>query len=137
MAVGRRIAYAVRRLRDQEVVGSTSLLNIDPASLGVEIGSTFLRPDARGGAVNPDMKLAMLREVFSAGAVRAEIRTDARNARSQAAIARLGAVREGVLRKSKRLWTGDIRDTVIFSILDEDWPAVQARLEARLSALPA
>jgi N-acetyltransferase len=135
ITAGRRLAYAVRRLFNGEVVGSTSFLNIDVASGGVEIGSTFLRPDARGGAVNPDMKFAMLAHAFDAGALRVEIRTDARNDRSQAAIAKLGAVREGVLRRQKRLWTGDVRDTVVFSIIEDDWPAVRARLGARLDAI--
>ena len=132
MAAGRRIAYAVRRRSNGMVVGSTSFLNIDAASRGLEIGSTFLRPDARGGPVNPDMKLAMLAHAFEGGALRVEIRTDGRNDRSQAAIAKLGAVREGVLRRQKRLWNGDIRDTVVFSILEEEWPQVRQRLEARL-----
>ena len=132
IAAGRRVAYAVRRLSDGRIVGSTSFLNIDVASRSAEIGSTFLHPDARAGAVNPDMKLAMLTWAFEAGAVRVEIRTDARNDRSQAAIAKLGAVREGVLRRQKRLWTGAIRDTVVYSIIDVDWPAVRGRLTARL-----
>ena len=135
MAAGRRIAYAVRRRSDGAVVGATSFLNIDVLSRSLEIGSTFLRPDARGGAVNPDMKIAMLAHAFAAGAIRVEIRTDGRNDRSQAAIARLGALKEGVLRRHKRLWNGDIRDTVVFSVIEEDWPQVRVRLEARLSAL--
>jgi N-acetyltransferase len=133
IAAGERIAYAVRRFHDGAVVGSTSFLNVDRASGGVEIGSTFLQPDARGGPVNPDMKRLMLAHAFAAGALRVEIRTDARNHRSQAAIARLGAVREGVLRRQKRLWTGEVRDTVVFSIIAEDWPAVRERLDARLA----
>ena len=76
------------------------------------------------------MKLAMLAHAFEGGALRVEIRTDGRNDRSQAAIAKLGAVREGVLRRQKRLWNGDIRDTVVFSILKEEWPQVRQRLDA-------
>jgi RimJ/RimL family protein N-acetyltransferase len=129
---GRRLPFAVRRLSDGAVVGTTSFLTPDPANRSVEIGATFLREDARAGATNPDIKLAMLKSAFAAGAVRVEIRTDARNLRSQAAIAKLGAVREGVLRKQKTLWTGHPRDTVVFSVIDEDWPAVRAALEARL-----
>ena len=134
-AQGSRIAFAVRRLADGAVVGSTSFLHIDGENRSLEIGSTFLRPDARGGGVNPDMKLAMLAHAFGAGALRVEIRTDGRNVRSQAAIARLGAVREGVLRKQRRLWTGEWRDSVIYSVVDDDWPAVRSGLQARLDAL--
>ena len=135
LADGRRIPYAVRRLSDDAVVVTTSFLNIDGDSRSTEIGSTVLRPDARGGSTNPDMKLAMLRHAFEAGAVRVEIRTDARNDRSQAAIAKLGATREGVLRRHKRLWNGEIRDTVVYSIIADEWPEVQARLSARLDRL--
>ena len=72
--------------------------------------------------------------LFDQAAVRVEIVTDARNLRSQGAIAKLGAVREGVLRRHKITWTGHVRDTVVYSITDLDWPAVRARLEARLAA---
>ena len=135
MQAGGRIPYVVRRLADQRIIGTTSFLHIDPDAASLEIGSTFLAPEARGGVVNPDMKLAMLAHAFAAGTIRVEIRTDTRNLRSQAAIAKLGALREGVLRKHKRLWNGEVRDTVVFSILDEDWPAVRAGLEQRLDAI--
>ena len=130
----RRVGFAVRLQADGEVVGTTSFLHVDPANRGVEIGSTFLNATARAGPANPDMKLAMLRYAFDQGAVRVELRTDGRNLRSQAAIAKLGAVREGVLRKQKILWNGEARETVVFSVIDEEWPTVQARLEARLDA---
>jgi RimJ/RimL family protein N-acetyltransferase len=77
----------------------------------------------------------MLRHAFDSGAVRVQFTTDVRNERSQAAIAKLGAVREGVLRRDMRTWTGHIRDTVVFSILDSEWPAVKLRLEQRLAKL--
>jgi N-acetyltransferase len=132
-AEGARVAYAVRRLSDGAVVGTTSYLTIRPAHRGVEIGSTFYRPDARGGPINPECKLLLLAHAFAAGAIRVELVTDARNLRSQAAIAKLGAVREGTLRKHKITWTGHQRDTVVFSITQADWPAVEAALEARLA----
>ena len=135
MRSGQRVAFAVRRLSDARIVGVTSFLHIDPANRGLEIGATFLGPDVRSGVVNPDMKFSMLAHAFEHGALRVEIRTDGRNLRSQAAIARLGAVREGVLRKQKILWTGVARETVVFSIIDEDWPRVRAGLEARLATL--
>ncbi len=137
MVTGERVAYAVRRLADQRVVGATSFLHIDPANRSVEIGSTFLHAESRAGPTNPDMKLALLSYAFANGAVRVEIRTDGRNLRSQAAIAKLGAVREGVLRKQKVLWNGEARETVVYSIIDDDWPQVQARLQARLDEAAA
>ena len=135
MGAGSRITYAVRRLGDGAVVGTTSFFDISAAHRRVEIGMTFLTEGARAGPVNPDIKLAMLSHAFGAGAVRVELVTDARNLRSQAAIARLGAVREGVLRRHKITWTGHVRDTVMFSITDLDWPAVRAGLEARLDII--
>ena len=133
-AQGSRIAFVVRRLSDGVVFGSTSLASIRRPHRGLEIGSTFYRPDARGGAVNPECKLLLLAHAFAAGALRVEIVTDARNTRSRAAIAKLGATEEGVLRKHKTTWRGFVRDTVMFSITDDDWPAVKAGLEARLAA---
>lgn len=134
MAAGSRLAYAVRRRSDGALVGTTSLYDIRPEHRRCELGATFYRPDARGGAVNPACKRLLLDHAFEAGAVRVEILTDAINARSAAAIRKLGARDEGVLRKHKITWTGRIRDTAQFAILDEDWPEVRARLDARLAA---
>jgi RimJ/RimL family protein N-acetyltransferase len=134
MAQGTRVAFAVRRLSDGAIVGTTSYLNIRDEHRGVEIGSTFYAPDARGGPVNPECKLLLLGHAFEAGAIRAELITDARNLRSQAAIAKLGAVREGVLRKHKITWTGHERDTVVFSVIADEWPQARAGLEDRLAA---
>lgn len=132
MEQGSRIAWAVRRLSDQKLVGTTSLYEIRPDYRRCEIGSTFYRPEARGGPVNPACKRLLLGHAFDAGAVRVEIITDAINPGSQAAIRKLGARDEGVLRKHKITWKGRVRDTVQFAILDEDWPEVRARLDARL-----
>jgi len=134
MAAETTVAYAVRRLSDGRVLGVSSFINIRAEHCGVEIGATFLRPEARAGAVNPTAKLLMLERAFGAGALRVELLTDLRNSRSQAAIAKLGAVREGVLRRHKVTWTGHIRDTVLFSITDLDWPQVRERLTARVEA---
>jgi len=134
MGEGSRIPYAVRRLSDGAVVGTTSLYEIKPAFRGCGIGSTFYRPGARGGPVNPAAKRLLLGHAFKAGAVRVEIVTDAINPGSQAAIRKLGARDEGVLRKHKITWKGRIRDTAQFAILDEDWPDVRDRLDARLAA---
>ena len=76
--------------------------------------------------------MLMLEHAFDSGAVRVQFRVDTRNLRSQAAVAKLGAVREGVLRRDRLTWTGYVRDTVFFSILDEEWPAVREQLEMRL-----
>ena len=133
MEAGTRIAYAVRRLEDDAVVGTSSLCEIHPAYRRCEIGSTFYRPEARGGVVNPACKRLLLGHAFDAGAVRVEIVTDAINPRSQAAILKLGAKPEGVLRKHKITFTGRPRDTAIFAILDDDWPEVRDRLDARLA----
>ncbi len=127
-----RIAHAV--VQAGRVVGTSSYLEIAPAHRRLEIGSTFLHPDARGGVVNPAIKRLMLGRAFEAGALRVEIVTDARNLRSQAAIAKLGAVREGLLRRHKVTWTGHVRDTVIYAVTDADWPEVRDRLDARLAA---
>ena len=130
---GSRLAYVIRDLTSAAAVGTTSFLAIRSAHRAAEIGATFLRPEARGGRVNPACKLLMLEHAFNCGSVRVELVTDLRNGRSQAAIAKLGAQREGVLRKHKITWTGYVRDTVVFSITDDDWPKVKAGLEARLT----
>ena len=141
-AAGASIDYVIRRRSDGRVVGTTSLLNLRHKDLGVEIGATFLHPDVRGGVVNPEAKHLMLAHAFEGGlfgrpAHRVDIITDARNLRSQAAIAKLGALREGVLRKHKVTWTGHVRDTVVFSMIDDDWPAVCEALTKRVEAIGA
>ncbi|MDO1558906.1 GNAT family protein [Brevundimonas sp. 2R-24] len=135
LAKGVRHPYAILDARTGEGLGTSSFHQIDPAHRSVEIGYTFLALQARGGPVNPESKRLMLERAFAAGALRVFFQVDARNQRSQAAVAKLGAVREGVLRKHKVTWTGHHRDTVVFSITDEDWPGVRDRLNARLAAL--
>lgn len=135
MAEGSWIAYAIRRHSDGNIVGTTSFLNLEPERQTVEIGATFLSPAVRSGYVNPESKLLLLEHAFSCGARRVEFLTDARNVRSQAALAKLGAVREGVLRRDRITWTGHIRDSVIFSVTDLDWPTVRAGLHKRLSSV--
>lgn len=130
---GRDTPYAVRRLDDGRIVGTSSLHDLFPQHRRVELGSTFFHPDARGGAVNPASKRLLLQHAFDSGIVRVEIITDGINARSQAAIAKLGAVREGLLRRHKITHTGRVRDTVMFAVTDQDWPEVRARLDARLA----
>jgi RimJ/RimL family protein N-acetyltransferase len=114
------------------VIGMSSFYTGLANQGGVEIGSTFLRPDVRGGVVNAEAKLLMLQHAFDGGALRVQFRVDTRNLRSQAAVAKLGAVREGILRRDRLTWTGYVRDTVYFSILSDEWPVAKERLEARL-----
>ena len=133
MHSGGGVSYAVRQCLNGRIVGTSSLHDLVPQHRRVELGSTFFHPDVRGGPVNPASKRLMLEHAFGSGAVRVEIITDALNARSQAAIAKLGAVREGVLRRHKITHTGRIRDTVMFAITDDDWPGVRDRLDHRLS----
>ncbi len=135
-----RTAYAVRLGRDSDLgaagtlVGTSALLDADLANESVHVGSTFYGRRWWGTAVNPSTKLLLLRHCFEdLGYGRVRIQTDALNTRSQAAIARLGAVREGVLRRHTRREDGSFRDTAVFSILADEWPAVRARLEARSS----
>lgn len=128
-----RIPFAVVELSGKRVVGTTSLMNIRLTHRGVEIGSTFLHPDVRSGPVNPESKRLLLAHAFDSGAVRVEFNIDVRNGRSQAAVEKLGAFREGVLRRHKITWTGHVRDTAVYSIIDADWPGVRERLDYRLS----
>jgi RimJ/RimL family protein N-acetyltransferase len=133
-AAGSRIAYAVRRRSDGALVGTSSLYDIRPEHRRCELGATFYRPEARGGAVNPACKRLLLGHAFDAGALRVEILTDAVNARSRAAIEKLGARFEGILGNHKVTWTGRVRDTALYAVLDRDWPEIRVRLDARLAA---
>jgi RimJ/RimL family protein N-acetyltransferase len=115
-------------------VGVSSYLTIDPANRSLEIGGTYYAPEARGGPANPSAKRLLMDHAFASGARRVQYKVDAINARSRAAVLKLGAVQEGILRRDRVTWTGRIRDTVVFSILAEEWPAVRERLDARLAA---
>jgi RimJ/RimL family protein N-acetyltransferase len=101
--------------------GMSSFLGIDQARGVLEIGFTYYRPAMRGTGLNRRIKDMMLRRAFQAGVRRVEFRVDQRNARSQAAMERLGAVREGVMRADRVTWTGHVRDTVLYSILESEW----------------
>ena len=103
-------------------VGMSCFLNIDDDRQALEIGSTFYRPSYRGTGFNRRCKDMMMRHAFDRGYRRIEFRVDGRNARSQAAMAKLGAVREGVLREDRITWNGHVRDTVLYSILKDVWP---------------
>lgn len=134
LETGTQIPFAIIERETEQVAGSTRYLDIRPADHGLEIGYTWLGVPYQRTAVNTECKYLLLRHAFETlGAVRVQLKTDARNLRSQQAIERLGAVREGVLRKHMTVWDGFIRDTVFYSILENEWPCVKARLEQLLS----
>jgi RimJ/RimL family protein N-acetyltransferase len=135
-----RTAYAVRLCADTELgaagtfVGTSSLLEADLMNERIHLGSTLYGRRWWGTRVNPEAKLLLLRHCFEeCGYGRVKIQTDLLNERSQRAISRLGAQREGVLRRHTRREDGTFRDTVVFSVLADEWPTVRAGLEARLS----
>jgi RimJ/RimL family protein N-acetyltransferase len=105
-----------------ELAGMSSYLGIDPNRQVLEIGGTYYRPKFRGTGFNRRVKDMMLARAFNCGIRRVEFRVDIRNQRSQAAMKKLGAVREGVLRADRITWTGHVRDTVLFAILKDEWP---------------
>jgi N-acetyltransferase len=131
---GESIVFATVERSSGRVVGSTRFMNIDRANRRVEIGSTWIAPAWQRTAVNTEAKYLMLRHAFEVWqCVRVELKTDALNQKSRNAILRLGAKEKGTLRKHLVTWTGRIRDSVYFSILDTEWPEVKARLEAKLA----
>ena len=107
---------------DEAFVGMSCFLNMDDSRQTLEIGSTDNRPSSRATGFNRRVKDMMMRHAFERGYRRIEFRVDGRNARSQAAMKRLGAVREGVMRADRITWNGHVRDTVLFAILRDEWP---------------
>lgn len=137
---GGRTAYAIRLAADGQLgtagtlVGTSSLSEAHVRNQRIHLGSTLYGSPWWGTAVNPEAKRLLLTHCFDdCGFGRVKIQTDHLNLRSQAAIAKLGAVREGVMRREVRREDGSFRDTVVYSILAEEWPAVRAGLEARLA----
>ena len=130
---GTDVPFATRLRSSGTIVGMTRYLRLDPENDSVDIGGTYLDSRYWRTPLNTDAKLTMLRHAFDAGEVhRVSLQTDLRNTRSQAAIARLGAVREGVLREDRHLPSGYYRSSVLFSILAAEWPEIRHRLEAKL-----
>lgn len=130
-----RLNFAVL-LSGDEVAGRISYSEIRPEHRALEIGTMLMRPYWGSGA-NPESKLLLLEHAFERlGAVRVQFKVDARNARSQRAMEKLGAVREGVLRKYQTRPDGYVRDSVIYSVVNDEWPTVKSRLEARLGEQP-
>lgn len=111
---------------DERLVGVSAYIGIEPERGVLEIGNTYYRPQVRGTGFNQRIKRLMIDRAIESGFRRLEFKVDARNLRSQAAMAKIGAVREGVLRAERITWTGHVRHTVLFSILADEWPALNA-----------
>ena len=128
------IPFAIISVRDGRAVGSSRFLDIAPAHRSVEIGYTWLGTPWQRSPVNTATKHLLLSHLFDdLGALRVTLKTDLRNEISQRAIERLGAVREGVLRKSMIMPDGYHRSSVYYGITDDDWPTVRQNLEARMT----
>ncbi len=134
LAAGTEVGWATVRVSDGRVVGATTFLDIRRANRGLEIGNTWLAKEAQRTAINTEAKLLQLTYAFEQlGAVRVQLKTDERNVRSRSAIARLGCTFEGILRKYQARYDGFVRNTAMFSLTAEEWPAAKARLEALLA----
>ncbi len=131
---GSMLPFATRLNGSGRLIGMTTYMNIDAATPRVEIGSTWNAASAQGSGSNPESKLLLLRHAFETlGCPAVEFRTHWLNHQSREAIARLGAKQDGVLRSHSRTADGVLRDTVVFSILEHEWPAVRTNLEFRLA----
>lgn len=130
---GHEFPFVIIDQQKGRVVGSTRFLDISPANRSLEIGWTWLDPAAWRTSINTEAKYLLLRHCFeSLRTIRVQFKTDSRNRRSQQAIERIGGVREGVLRRNRILQNGYIRDSVYYSIIDQEWPTVKTALEQRL-----
>jgi len=135
-AAGTALPFVIVDRTSGRVIGSTRYGNIAMRHRRLEIGWTWLTPERWGTGINVEAKLLLLAHAFDRlGAMRVEFKTDARNERSRAAIVALGARFEGIFRKHMRMPDGRIRDSAWYAIVDDEWPAVRSRLEARLEAL--
>ena len=132
-AAGSALPFVTVDVPSGQVIGSTRFMNIDLANRRVEIGATWIARPWRRTAVNTEAKYLMLRHAFETlGCLRVELKTDSLNQRSRDAIRRIGATEEGTLRQHMITWSGRLRDTVYFSILDSEWPRVKRDLEQKL-----
>jgi RimJ/RimL family protein N-acetyltransferase len=133
-AQGREVPFAIVDVRSGEPLGSTRFMELRLEHLRAEIGWTWLARDAWGTGANVETKLMLLSHAFEhAGLRRVEFKTDARNERSRGALAALGAKFEGILRKHMVIAGGQPRDSAYYSVIDDEWPAVKARLQQRLA----
>jgi len=127
------LAFAIRDMRDGSIVGSTRYFRVDAASRRLEIGHTWYARRAQRTAINTEAKLLLLGHAFDAlQCIAVEFRTHWMNHQSRKAIARLGARQDGVLRNHLRMPDGTLRDTVVFSIIDSEWPTVKRHLQFKL-----
>lgn len=132
-ADGTEIPFAIVSTASGRAVGATRFMDIRPEHRALEIGWTWLSPDVQRTGVNTETKYLLFKHAFEdLRAHRVQLKTDARNIRSQRAIERIGAVLEGRHRRHTVLWDGYVRDTVYYSIVDTEWPAVKRRLQALL-----
>jgi len=130
---GTSLPFAIISQASGEAIGSTRYMNIVPAHRRLEIGSTWLSTAAQRSGANTEAKLLLLTHAFEAlKAIRVELKTDALNSKSRAAIARIGGIEEGIFRRHVICASGRVRDTVYFSMLDNEWPAVKTRLGGML-----
>jgi RimJ/RimL family protein N-acetyltransferase len=128
---GESVVFATVERKSGQTVGGTRFMNIDRINRRVEIGSTWIAPAWQRTAINTEAKYLMLRHAFEIWkCMRVELKTDALNQNSRNAILRIGAKEEGTLRRHLITWSGRVRDTVYFSVLDNEWPEVKSRLEA-------
>ncbi len=130
---GTALPFAQIESATGRVAGSTRYMNIDTANRRLEIGATWIAAPWQRTAINTEAKYLLLRHAFETlGCIRVELKTDALNERSRKAILRIGAKEEGTLRQHMITWSGRLRDTVYFSILDAEWPEVKMELEEKL-----
>ena len=135
-AGGTALPFVTRSVRTGEVIGSTRFANVDVANRRVEIGWTWVTPAWQRTGANVEAKYLMLRHAFEAlGCIRVEFKTDVLNQQSRRALTGIGAVEEGILRNHMVVWNGRLRDSVYFSVLPSEWPAVRERLERKLADL--
>lgn len=133
-AAGTAQPFATVERATGRVIGSTRYMNIDVTNQRREIGATWIAKPWQRTAINTEAKYLMLRHAFETlGCVRVELKTDALNQKSRNAILRIGAKEEGTLRQHMVTWTGRLRDSVYFSVLDSEWPEVKTALEAKLT----
>ena len=133
MARTNSVVFTVIDNATNRAVGSTSYMNIRPDHYGLEIGSTWISKAARGTKINPAMKHLMLKHAFEElNAIRIELKTDARNAQSRAAILKLGAEFEGILRNQFIMPDGHLRGSAVYSITPDQWPEISTRLLERI-----
>lgn len=136
-ASGRMLPFATRRNDTSQITGMTTYMNVDEANRRVEIGSTWMAKSAQRTGINTETKLLLLTHAFDQmQSIAVEFRAHWMNQQSRMSIARLGAKQDGVLRNHQRMSDGSLRDTVVYSIIESEWPAVRNELQRRLASRP-